>query len=47
MVPLFTNIGFAFNRIPDYANPVPPQAEQVARALWTEEQRDAFRSENR
>jgi hypothetical protein len=47
MVPVFSTIGFAFNRIPDYANPVPPQAEQVARALWTEEQRDAFRSENR
>jgi hypothetical protein len=47
MVPLFTNIGFAFNRIPDYANPVPPTEEQVASAKVTEAQRDLFRSQNR
>jgi hypothetical protein len=47
MVPLFTNIGFAFNRIPDYANPVPPTEEQVASAKITEAQRDLFRSQNR
>jgi hypothetical protein len=47
MVPLFTNIRFAFNRIPDYANPVPPTEEQVASAKITEAQRDLFRSQNR
>jgi hypothetical protein len=49
MVPVFSTIGFAFNRIPDYANPVPgtPTAADIAVAKSSEARRDEARAANR